>query len=244
MKVEYNVTTADPEELGFKPPKKNNWKILMGFLVLIGVGAAIFAQIYRERPKRFQPMKKRTIPATRSVYACILSPLNAEQSRAMTDILRSDIAADSATVNMVLAGTAIYHRFISSEEFTRNADSCLKVARPADLKIQAQLLSQITGIIVRDTLPTKLYLIGSLGSNNFEKVAKRVMGSAEAMVMWSKIMKPMQLELYLTPPNSEAVTQFTSFFKNAGVSVRVGSIDGKEIDAMKQDTSTSVGSRK
>ncbi len=220
-----NQPSSDQPFIGVPPLRANNWKYVLGFLAFLGVTGLVLSVLYGERPKKYEVLAKRTHPPTRSVYALVVSPLDSLTARATVNEIRSDVQTpDSSDINMVIGSTAIYKRFASSEEFCRVLEDAERTARPVELDKQAVLISQLCGILIKDTLPTRLILIGKLASTDFEIVKKQMNTSARIIVQRNSIFGPVEIDSFLDAPHSEAVEQFLSYFKRQGIVVRQRSL--------------------
>lgn len=219
-KEEYSVTAGNDTDLGIPPSRKNSWMYIMGLFGFLAVTALILTWLYAEKPKKYEIMKKRTTPAVRSVYAVVFSPVDTTTTRAFVSDMRREVyTKDSSDINMVIGGTAIYKRFISAEEFCRVLDTALVTASYVDLLKQGQLLSQVTGILYKDTLSAKIYLYGSLGSNDFSNVSKRLSSAARVILQRHTVINKVELVSYLTPANAPATHQFLEYFRSQGITV-------------------------
>jgi hypothetical protein len=215
-------TNNDPvdELYGVPAPKKNNWKMYYGFVGFLAVTGLILVMLYAERPKRYEVMPKRKAPPVRSVYALVMSPLDTLTARATVDSVRAAVnGPDSSDINMIVASTKIYKRFVSSAEFLRVLKDALLNAQQIPLDKQSVLLSQLCGILIKDTLPTKMILIGRLASTDFEPVRRQLNTSSRIIVQRNTIFGPVQIESFLEAPASTAVQQFLGYFSKQGIKV-------------------------
>lgn len=205
---------------GVPPAKKNNWKFYYGFVGFLAVTGLILVALYAERPKRFQVLPKRKTPPVRSVYALVMSPLDTLTARATVDSLRAEVSgADSSDINMIVAGTKIYKRFVSSAEFLRVLSDALLNAQQVPLDKQSVLLSQLCGILIKDTLATKMVLIGRLSSTDFEPLRRQLNTSARIIVQRNTIFGSVEIESFLDAPVGNAVKQFLAYFSSQGIRV-------------------------
>ena len=217
-----NTGNESGEEMyGVPPPKRNNWKFYYGFVGFLAVTGLILVALYAERPKKYEVMPKRKTPPVRSVYALVMSPLDARAARATVDSVRSAVnGADSSNINMIVASTKIYKRFVSSAEFLRVLNDALLNAQQVPLDKQSVLLSQLCGILIKDTMPTKMILIGRLASTDFEPVRRQLNTSSRIIVQRNSIFGPVEIESFLDAPASNAVRQFLGYFSKQGITVR------------------------
>ncbi len=205
---------------GVPPARKNNWKLVLGFIAALGIIGLVLSMVYGERPKKFEVMAKRKHPPVRSVYALVLSPLDSMQTATVVDSVWSDIGRpDSSDINMIVAGTALYKRFVSADECRRVLQQALREAHTADINTQSVLISQLTGILINDTMPTTLYLFGKLASENFDVVKKQLNTSARIIVQRNSIFGPVRIVSYLSADHNDALTRFLTYFDTQGIPV-------------------------
>lgn len=207
---------------GVPAAKPNNWKLVLGFIAFLGIAGVVLSLIYGEKPKKFEVMAKRMRPPVRSVYALILSPVDSVRAKTATDAIRSEVCTgDSSDINMIVAGTALYKRFVSAEEFCRILQSSFSDAKTQNVDIdkQAVLVSQLTGILIKDTLRTKVYLFGDLASNDFEVIKKQMNTSARIIVQRNSIFGPVEIQSYLHSAHNDGVRKFLEYFQKQGIPV-------------------------
>lgn len=221
MKEEYNVSAGDDKELGVLPVTKNNWRYIFFLLGGIASVALILIILFAERPKRFEPMKKRIQPAVRSIYTVIVSPLDSASAHYAVQSMQKELGnADSSNTNMTIAGTAIFKPFQSLAEFSRILDSALKVARPIGIKDQALLMTQINGVLMKDTLPAAIHLYGTLNAQDCNSVAERLNAAAGNAVHRNAVFGPLEIVSHLRPRDAAVTQQFLGFFRQRGIKVR------------------------
>lgn len=208
------------EWYGVPAPKKNNWKMYYGFVGFLAVTGLILVVLYAERPKRYEVMPKRKSPPVRSVYALVMSPLDTLTARATVDSVRAAVCGpDSSNINMIVASTKIYKRFVSSAEFLRVLNDAVLNAQNVPLDKQSVLLSQLCGILIKDTLATKMILIGRLASDDFEPVRRQLNTSSRIIVQRNTIFGPVEIESFLDASSSNSVRQFLGYFSKQGITV-------------------------
>lgn len=213
---------SDNEEMfGVPPARANNWKYFYSFVGFLAVTGLILTILYAERPKRFEVLPKRKTPPVRSVYALVMSPLDSVTARATMDSVRKEVSgADSSNINMIVASTKIYKRFMSSAEFLRVLSDALVSSQEVTLDKQSVLLSQLCGILIKDTLKTSMMLFGKLSSTDFEPVKRQLNTSARIIVQRNNIFGPVEIDSYLAASSTDAVKQFLGYFERQGIAVR------------------------
>jgi hypothetical protein len=182
--------------------RKNNWLYVYGALGLVALTCMIFIGIYRTWPKKSAPVTKRKIPATKNVFAMVMSPLPKASADRISGHIDDEIGADSAVTQMIIGGTAVHKRCMSLDDFSRLTRRALVEAQPEELKRQAVLLSYVAGVITADTLPTKLYIIGKIDESNYKDVEKRIAGAAGAIGGWNRAFGNINIITYIPQPTS------------------------------------------
>lgn len=171
-------------------------------------------------PQKSAPVKKRTIPAIQNVFTMVISPLDSNATRHITEKISTTIGADSAKTQMIIGGTAIHKRCISLADFSNLTTRALLTAQPENLQRQALLLSHVAGVISVDTLPTTLYIIGKIDESNFEPVEKRVTGAINVMATWNAAFHNIKIVTYIPPastPKGDSVrAAFIKTFRRFG----------------------------
>ncbi len=215
-----HVSTTENFETGVPPARSTNWKWVLGFLGVLALTGGVLTLTYGNRPKKHEPMAKRTSPAVRSVYALILSPLDSLQAKNLSDSLRAEVSGpDSSDINMIVASSAIYKRFVSAAEFCRVLEESFRNSRSIDITKQAVLISQLTGILVKDTMRTKLCLFGQLASTDFAEVSKQMSTSARIIVQRNTIFGPVEIHSYINAQQNDVVPRFLEYFTKQGIPV-------------------------
>ncbi len=215
------MTDQQQFESGVPPARPKNWLYVLSFIAFLALSGAVLSLIYGDKPKKYEVMAKRTHPPVRSVYALVLSPLDSVSARRMVDSVRTEVSGpDSSDINMIVASTALYKRFVSGAEFCRVLEESFRSARPVDINKQAVLISQLTGILIKDTLRTKLYLFGQLASTDFNEVKKQLNTSARIIIQRNGIFGPVEIESFLKAERQEATHLFLDYFDKQGIAVR------------------------
>ena len=173
-------TLHEPSEHGQHIPTPTwGWKAIFLFLIILGLSSGIIGLVYRQLPKKSEVLSKRKIPKQRSVYALILSPVSAAKADSISRAIKKDIGKDSLVVKMVVGGTAVYKHCTSADEFRRLIDTAAIKARSADIEIQNLLHSKIVDIITSDTLPARLYVIGTAPEMPADELRMRMQSTIE-----------------------------------------------------------------
>lgn len=219
--MEEHVTPREePKEHGQHIPKpKWAWKAIYLFLVILGLSSGIIGLVYRQLPKKSEVLAKRKIPKIRSVYALILSPISINKADSISRAIKKDIGKDSIFVKMVVGGTAVYKHCTSADEFRRLIDTAAVRARTADIEIQNLLHSKIVDIITSDTLPARLYVIGSAPAMPADELRMRMRSTVEYLDMRNREMGRLTIVNALEPKNSNENLVYLDFYKRVGIEV-------------------------
>ncbi len=153
---------------------KRGWIYILAFLAMLPLTVGVLTMVYRQMPKRSAIVKKRKIPATNAVFVTVMSPIDSTRASNIIQTITQEIGADSAYTKMTVGSTAIYKQCTSVDDYRNVLKEGLLYSKDNDLKKQAVLMSHVAGVITTDTLPTKLYIVGKLDANEYEKVQRRL----------------------------------------------------------------------
>ena len=216
--AELNTEYEEPDMM--PPPKRRNWLIVYGLIGVLGIMGLTLIALYRQAPKRSAPVAKRTIPATRTVFTSVLSPVDSVTARHIVDDATREIGADSAMTEMFVSGTAVYKRCTSLKDFQNLFLQALVSAEPENLKRQALLLSHVAGVITSNILPTKLFIIGRIAEEDFVPQEKRLIGFSKALGARSESLARVDIVTYI--PNSKAASGQTTVREKFLTTLKLG----------------------
>ncbi len=216
--AELNTEYEEPDMM--PPPKRRNWLIVYGLIGVLGITGLTLIALYRQAPKRSAPVAKRTIPATRTVFTSVLSPVDSVTARHIVDDATREIGADSAMTEMFVSGTAVYKRCTSLKDFQNLFLQALVSAEPENLKRQALLLSHVAGVITSNILPTKLFIIGRIAEEDFVPQEKRLIGFSKALGARSESLARVDIVTYI--PNSKAASGQTTVREKFLTTLKLG----------------------
>ncbi|MFM8840937.1 MAG: hypothetical protein ACKOFB_07560 [bacterium] len=217
---EHITPQEEPNDHGQHIPKpKWAWKAIYLFLIILGLSSGIIGLVYRQLPKKSEVLAKRKIPKIRSVYALILSPIPMAKADSLSRAIKSDIGKDSIVVKMVVGGTAVYKHCTSSDEFRRLIDTASVRARKADIEIQNLLHTKMVDIITSDTLPARLYVIGSAPEMPAQELRMRMQSIIEYLDIRNREMGRLTIVNALEPKNSTQNRVYLDFYKKVGIEV-------------------------
>lgn len=208
----------------FLPPaKKNSWLLIYGVIGGLVVAAFILITFFRvSTPERPTPRKPK-LPPLKSTYALILSPVDSAQAWNISQGILKNIGSDSARTKMVVGSTTLYEQCISSAEYVKFIRKALKDGKEIDLKTQALLFSQLAGIMLTDTLPANLYIVGRVAEEEDGALPVRLMGTIRDLDLRSKKLGKVDVINYLTPPDDPKAQRILGVFKEYGFTVLPGS---------------------
>lgn len=181
--------------------RPNGWKIVFGFYGALVIIVFALTMLYRAQPKSSGIVQKRTVPATQSVFVAVLSPLRNQDAAHIARDVSTEIGADSALTRMVLGGTHVYKECTSLADFSTLLQKGIINARPRDLETQAKLLAQITGRVMADQLPAKVYLVGNFANDEYQVIKNRLKGICDVMEMRNTMNNTVEIIAY-NPPGS------------------------------------------
>ena len=206
------------------PPKKKGWLYIFIAIGMLGVTALVLTTIYREMPRRAAISKRSNVALTRGVYALALSPVDSVSARIYTEKIAQNIGSDSAATKMFISGTYIARQFVSFSEFRQSLFEAIVNARPASIRTQGVLTAGIANSIVSDQLPSTLYIIGELGTENFADVEQRLGDAISALQIRNQTIGPLAIVSYppldISEKRMEILTMFLNAFRERGLDVR------------------------
>jgi hypothetical protein len=213
-----------PQEDSFlPPPKKNSWLIIYSIIGSLVVIAFILIGLFRVSTPEPVSVKKPKIPAVKSAYALIMSPLDSVQAASIAHGIFKTIGKDSSKTKMVVGSTTLYDQCISVAEYEGTIRRALKNSKDIDLKTQSLLFSQLAGIMISATLPAQLYLIGRIGDDNGDSIPVRFLGTIRDLDLRNKRLGRVEIVNYLTPAEDPKVQRILSYFTDRGFSISTGS---------------------
>ena len=212
------------QDSALPPSKKNGWLYIFIFLGAIAIIALVLTAIYRETPRRTAIAKRNKIQLTQGVYALILSPVDSTAARTYTDNISQRIGRDSLSTKMVIGSTHVARQFVTLSDFrTALFEACLK-ARPANIRTQGVLLANIANFAVSDQLPSTMYFVGDIGTDNFAEVEQRLGDAINALQIRNQTIGPLSIVSYPsrnTPEQFKPVhTMFLNAFRERGLDVK------------------------
>ncbi|HYF03319.1 MAG TPA: hypothetical protein VEC36_08075 [Patescibacteria group bacterium] len=217
-----NTMDTHHEDSFLPPARKNSWKaifLIIGSLVITAFILITFFRVSTPKPTAF---KKPKVPPTQSAYALVLSPLDSLTANKIASGIFKDINKDSINMKMVVGSTTMYNQLISLAEFKSNISRALQEAKEIDLKTQSLLFSQLVGIMISDTLPARLYLIGSIGDDSKDSVPARLLGTIRDLDLRSKKLGKVEIVDYLVPLDDPKKNRVLSYFKEHDFTIRRG----------------------
>ncbi|MES2765364.1 MAG: hypothetical protein V4642_05830, partial [Bacteroidota bacterium] len=84
------------------------------------------------------------------------------------------------------------------------------------------LFSQLAGIMLTDTLPANLYIVGNPGSEGNEPIPVRFIGTVRDLDLRSKKLGRVDIINYLTPPDDAKARRILSYFQDYNFRIRPG----------------------
>ena len=182
----------------------------MTFFGVIGISALVIMAIFKQKPTSSATVKKRKIPAERSVFVTALSPLDSALAKKITDVICDDIGKDSSVTKMIVGGTKVYKHSTSLADFRERVQEALRYAQKENLRTQGVLLSQTASQLFTDMLPWKVYVIGAIAEGTDKTAIFRIRGFASATEKRHNNFAPVQVYSYLFGNDSVATV-----FKNS-----------------------------
>jgi len=203
------------KESELPPARKNGWKyIYLGYFLLAALGLTL-ATLYRDAPKSGEVINKQQKKgADRIVYAVIFSSVAPEVADTIIDGIVADIGADSAKTNLIIGSVVTDPWCANIGEFKRVLRKAMSNTKPLHIGKQTYILSMVTGLIVKEQLPARVYLIGKLDTTVDVKITNRTAQTVNALQLRHETMAPINVISYLRPTTSPIQVAYLRQFED------------------------------
>lgn len=210
------------DENGIPLPRKNGWiYIFIAFILLAGVGLTL-SLLYRDMPKRSDIIaREKTKRATHVRYAIVFSRVNASLADSVVARIRSDIGSDSNTTDLIVGSPVVDPWSASMNEYERNLRTAMSESRYLDIGKQTQIVSMVTGLLVKSHLPATIYFIGTLNPIESVNFVSRTQGTVAGIDLRNSSIGPVKTVFFLRPPSDTTNMQYVSIFKGRSFTVEI-----------------------
>lgn len=210
--------TMEPDTL--PPSRPGAWKLVFAGFALLAVVGLTLTFFYRNTPRKTGVVEKtRKKNAQRVAFTLMLSPIGQQNAAERAAWIVNDIGADSLTTDLVVASTVSDPWCSNIGEYRSTIEMAGRNTRELRASKQAELLSMVAGLLTKSTLPSTLYICGSINANDLSDIGARTKRTAEAMRLRSSLSAPVRVVNLMEQPNSAVHREYMSIFSAAGVDV-------------------------
>lgn len=191
------------EESELPPAKRNAWLFIYVGFFLLAATAVVLSILYRDAPKSGEVINKQQKKgADRVVYAVVYSSVPEETIDTVIAGIVADIGADSAKTNLIVGSFVTDPWCANIGEYKRVLRKAMSETKPLHIGKQTYILSMVTGLITKEQLPARVYLIGTLDSTADAKVMQRTAQTVNALQLRHETLAGVSVTSYLRPTTS------------------------------------------
>lgn len=197
------------------PAKRNAWLFIYVGFFLLAATAVVLSILYRDAPKSGEVINKQQKKgADRVVYAVVYSSVPEETIDTVIAGIVADIGADSAKTNLIVGSFVTDPWCANIGEYKRVLRKAMSETKPLHIGKQTYILSMVTGLITKEQLPARVYLIGTLDSTADVKVMQRTAQTVNALQLRHETLAGVSVTSYLRPTTSHVHAAYLRQFKD------------------------------
>lgn len=199
-------------------PSPRGSLIVLGVFAGLAVVAVVLMLLYRQMPKATEVLdKKKRAEATHVAFAVVFSNVEAQQRERVIREIVEDIGADSAKTDLVIGSTIADPWCSNIAEYKRQLRRAMTESSQISIGKQTLLFSMITGLIVKDDLPARVYLIGDINSEEvspktLSAVKNRTIQTVSALAWRNKARAPVTVISYVDSTASAINAEYMHLF--------------------------------
>ena len=201
------------EENFLPKPKRSGWLIIyavLGSLALIGL---VLSLLYRDVKKPGDILQKeRHKNATAVSYAVVFSPIDGAVADSIINTIIADIGADSLTTDLVIGSTVTDPWCASIDEYRRMMKKAMTEAKDIPIGKQTLIMSMIAGLLTKNELPARIYLVGKLNGPMNDAIIQRTTETAAAFALREHAMGPVSVTSFLRPSSDSTNVAYEKIF--------------------------------
>ncbi len=203
------------EKSELPPAKRNAWLFIYVGFFLLAATAVVLSILYRDAPKSGEVINKQQKKgADRVVYAVVYSSVPEETIDTVIAGIVADIGADSAKTNLIVGSFVTDPWCANIGEYKRVLRKAMSETKPLHIGKQTYILSMVTGLITKEQLPARVYLIGTLDSTADVKVMQRTAQTVNALQLRHETLSPVSVTSYLRPTTSQVHAAYLRQFED------------------------------
>lgn len=179
----------DSEESMLPKTTKNGWLYIYLVVAALAITAVILGQLYRDTTKPGEVISRdRKKYASNVVYTIVFSEIPADRADSIISHIASDIGSDTTKTDMIIGSPTTDPWCASIGEYRRNLKKAMTTKKVVPIGKQSIIASMIGGLLTKNDLPARLYLVGNITGNDATMILHRTESTAAALELRSRIM--------------------------------------------------------
>lgn len=209
------------DELPLLPrSRKNGWMLVYAFFGILAVAGLVLSLLYRDSTKPGEIIRKEQRKnATRVVYTIVFSSVPPDVAQLIIKSIETDVIADSSRTDLIIGSTVTDPWCASLGEYKRNLYKAMTETKEIAIGKQSTIVSMVGGLLTKNELPARIYLVGSLTGDDVSSITYRTVRTVAALELRHNIMGSVEVVSYLTPMNSTVNQKYIKLFTDKGFPV-------------------------
>ena len=207
----------DSEESMLPATTKNGWLYIYLVVATLAITAVVLGQLYRAVTKPGEVISRdRRKYASNVVYTIVYGQIQSQRADSIINIISNDIGKDSLRTDMIIGSPTTDPWCASISEYRRNLKKAMSTPKIIPLGKQSVIASMIGGLLTKNDLPARLYLVGNLTGNDASMILGRTESTAAALELRSRIMGAVEVINFMdtTRPANKA---YVDVFRKKGI---------------------------
>lgn len=200
----------DSEESMLPKTTSNGWLYIYLVVAALAITAVILGQLYRDTTKPGEVISRdRKKYASNVVYTIVFSEISPAQADSIIARIAGDIGSDTTKTDMIIGSPTTDPWCASIGEYKRNLKKAMTTRKVIPLGKQSIIASMIGGLLTKNDLPARLYLVGNITGNDATMILGRTESTAAALELRSRIMGPVEVINFMdtTKPANKAYVE-------------------------------------
>jgi hypothetical protein len=215
---------STPPESDIEPvlpaPKKGAWKFVYAAFAFVAITGLTLSIVYRQMPKNTSAIdKQRKKNAQRVAYTIVFSSVDANKANIVAETVIRDVGKDSLTTDLVLGSSVTDPWCANIGEYRSMIIKALTQSKQTALGKQSLIVSMVTGLVTKSSLPATLYVCGSLNADSLGAIRTRTEATAQAMNLHASLTQPVRVVNLLDDPTRPIHQEYMNIFRSAGIRV-------------------------
>lgn len=202
------------------PSRKNGWMIVFSGFAFIGIAGLVLSALYRDSTKPGEVIRQeRRKAAKHVVYTIVLSRIDAQRADSIIGDIVHEVGADTATTDLIIGSPVTDPWCASIGEYQRNLRKAMLETKDIPIGTQSVIVSMVGGLLTKNELPARIYLVGSINGTNVGPIASRTAKTAAAFELRSNLMGSVHLVSYLSPSDAQVNRDYIQLFEGKAFKV-------------------------